>query len=156
MGPGFFTPAAALLVMGYWIYRVIIWPDAFIEAVFVVPIGSIIVWRFVRIGVWIDGGKLVVRNAWECLLLPLDKVELRSGYVDDLSEINRFTGGYTNKFRAKIGDTFAERSFPRHRLYYDGEQTDIDAFFGRTPISQTVAAERLVRAIEDAKLMHGF
>ena len=152
LGPGAFTPAVAVVLMSDWVYRVIVWPEALIEAIVVVPLGVLIVWRFVRVGVWIDDGDLVIRNAWETLRVPLNEVVLRTGYVDDISEFDRFTGGYANKFRSKVGDSFADRDFLRHRLVYNGEEHDIDAFFGRTPKAQVAQAAKLIQAIENAKL----
>lgn len=151
LGPGLFTPVVAFLLMSYWVVRVIIWPDALIEAVVVIPFGVLIVWRFVRVGVWLDNSELVVRNAWESLRVPLDEVDLRSGYVDDISEFDRFTGGYANQFRSQVGDAFADRTFLRHRLFYEGEEQDIDAFFGRMPKTQIAMADKLVAAIDNAR-----
>lgn len=146
-----FTPSVAAVIMSFWTLRVIFWPDALIEAVLVVPLGVFVVWRFVRVGVWITDGTLVIRNAWETIRVPLDEVDIRAGYVDDISEFDRFTGGQTNKLRREIGDSFAERTFLRHRIVVDGQEEDIDAFFGRTPNGQSKAAVRLFKEIERAK-----
>ena len=100
---------------------------------------------------WITDGTLVIRNAWETIRVPLDEVDIRAGYVDDISEFDRFTGGQTNKLRREIGDSFAERTFLRHRIVVDGQEEDIDAFFGRTPNGQSKAAVRLFKEIERAK-----
>ncbi len=151
LGPGTLTPSVAFVLMTYWVIRVFVWPDALIEAVVVVPFGALIVWRFIRVGVWIDNGELVIRNAWESLRVAIEDVDLRSGYVDDISEFDRFTGGYANQMRSKVGDTYADRKFLRHRLYYQGEEHDIDAFFGRMPKTQLVMATKLEAAINSAR-----
>ncbi|MGB5952208.1 MAG: hypothetical protein WBG57_06775 [Ornithinimicrobium sp.] len=81
--------------------------------------------------------------------IPLEEVEIRAGYVDDISEFDRFTGGQTLEMRRRVGDQFAERTFLRIML--DGEEEDIDALLGRTPKSQAKAAEKLFAEIERAR-----
>ena len=148
VGPGMFTPAVAMVLMSFWVFRVIIWPDALIEAVVVFPLGILVVWRFIRVGVWVDDGHIVVRNAWDTQRAPMDEAKLVRGYVDDISDFDRFTGGHTNRIRAELGDDFAGRKFLRHRMLIDGEEHDIDAMFGRTPKSQMKAAERLEQLLQ--------
>ena len=148
IGSGVLVPTVAAIVMSYWVFRVIIWPDALIEALVVVPISFVIIWRFLRVGIWVVGNDLVIRNSFETLRAPLDQVTLRKGYVDDISEFDRFTGGQANLMRAKVGDSFADRKFLRHRLVIDGEEHEIDAFFGRTPNGQEREAAKLSEFLE--------
>lgn len=143
IGTGYVVPTVALFGLSYWVMRVIMWPGALIEAIVVIPVSFIIFWKFLRVGVWIDGELLIVRNSWETIRVPIDKAILRSGYVDDISEFDRFTGGHANKMRSQVGDAFADRTFLRYRLVIDGEEHEIDAFFGRTPKGQQREAEKL-------------
>ena len=142
-GRAYGVPIVAALVMGFWVMRVIVWPDAFLEAAVVIPMAFIVLWRFLRIGIWLDGDLLVVRNTWETIRVPVSEATLRAGYVDDISEFDRFTGGYANQMRLRVGDQFADRSFLRHRLVVDGVEHELDAFLGRTPKGQRRVAEAL-------------
>ena len=154
IGAGIFAPVIAGLVMGYYTIRVIVWPDAFFEAAIVVPLAFLVLWRFMRVGVWLKDGQLVSRNAWETIRAPIDEVIVRKGYVDDISEFDRFTGGQANVMRAKAGDSFADRRFLRYRFLIDGEEHEIDAFVGRMPKTQHRLAHRLAKFVPMEEINH--
>lgn len=152
IGPALPTLVAGIAFLSYWLLRVVAWPGAVIETAVVFPLAALIVWSFLRVGVWIDGEQLVMRNMWRTHRFPVDGVRLLAGQVDDISDFDRFTGGYANHFRAEVGDSFADRTFLRHCLVADGEQYDIDAMFGRTPRSQRQAADKIRQALEGTRV----
>ncbi len=147
IGPGGFLVFSGLAFMGFWLARLIAEPNAGVETIVVLPLSAMIVWRFLRVGVFVDGQDILLRNMWGEERWPAERVQLRGGVVDDISEFDRFTGGHTSQYRARVGDQFATRTFLRHRFFVDGEEHDIDAMYGRVPKSQTKAAEKIRAAL---------
>jgi len=143
LGPSPVIVVTASLYMGYWMARVVAEPNAGIEIPIVIVCSAPIVWRLLRVGVWVNGDSVLLRNMGSTVSGPLAGSRLIAGRLDELSDFDRFTGGESRGYRMRLGDSAAETKLLRHRLKLNGKQHEIDAMMGRTPKGQLKAAERL-------------
>ena len=146
-GPSKFIVVAASVYLGYWVLRVLAEPEASLEVPVVLAFSAPIIWRLLRVGIWVNEDQVVLKNMWNTVRCRPEEARLVAGHLDELSEFDRFTGGQSRAYRRKLEDYAAEERLLRHRLVIDGKQHEIDAMMGRTPRAQREAAERLRNAL---------
>ena len=152
LGPSQLVVAVLPALPAFFIYQLATGRGISWEPALGLLIALPVVFRLLRIGIWVHDDEVVMRNAWKTFRAPIDQVEMLAGMVDvDIAEIDRTTGGHARESRQKAGDEIASRKFLRNRLTIDGEQHEIDAMLGRSSKAQAKAAANVIKTLYEAK-----
>lgn len=152
LGPSRLIMICAIGLLSFFAYLLISRQGTSFELTAVLILEGLVLYRLIRIGIWVYDDEVILRNAWKTERSPIEHVEMRAAMLDeDIGEIDHITGGHARTARAKAGDEGASRRLLRNRLIIDGEQHEIDAMLGRTREGQAEAAAKVIEALYAAK-----